>query len=150
MNYFDTFYENSDGDRHLFFTGRDNIIGLRHPEYSIKNTLKYNYIRIGYLYPDTTNLPSGYEVSVNEKFSIVSTGENGCSITVNLTGKFIDGRVVKDSFKCVAVSTDNYSKIPNIIITEQLVDVNNDGNISAVDYVNIKNYIMGTDSVIKN
>ena len=38
MNYFDTFYENSDGDRHLFFTGRDNIIGLRHPEYSIKNT----------------------------------------------------------------------------------------------------------------
>ena len=29
-------------------------------------------------------------------------------------------------------------------------DVNGDGNISAVDYVNIKNYIMGSENVIKN
>ena len=28
-------------------------------------------------------------------------------------------------------------------------DVNNDGSITAVDYVNIKNYIMGNNSVLK-
>jgi len=29
-------------------------------------------------------------------------------------------------------------------------DVNKDGTISAVDYVNIKNYIMGNNNVIQN
>ena len=40
-------------------------------------------------------------------------------------------------------------------VTETLIvliygDINGDGNISAVDYVNIKNYIMGSENVIKN
>ena len=29
------------------------------------------------------------------------------------------------------------------------IDVNGDGTISAVDYVNIKNYIMGNDSILR-
>lgn len=123
MEYFDTFYENSNGDRHLFFTGRDNIIGLRHPEYSIKNSSKYNFIRLGYIYPDTTNLPSGYEVNVSEKFSLMTVGDDIHSLTVNITGKFVDGRVVSDSFKCTAITTDKYDTDIEIILTEQLVDV---------------------------
>ena len=34
-------------------------------------------------------------------------------------------------------------------ITKLAADVNNDNDISAVDYVNIKNYIMGGNSVIE-
>ena len=41
----------------------------------------------------------------------------------------------------------NHDKI--IIIKDQLHE-NGGGNISAVDYVNIKNYIMGSENVIKN
>ena len=43
-----SFFEDSDANINFFYTGKDSIIGLAHPDYLFTNDASYDYVRVAF------------------------------------------------------------------------------------------------------
>lgn len=121
------FFEDDEENMHFFYTGRDNVIGLNHPDASLMNTLKYSYIRIATICCDQT-VTSSEEVTADVCLDMAGvaglsdTDSNSLICKAFIHGMFKNKRVIKDSFACVVSPCNNVEKIMEIYLTEEVID----------------------------
>ena len=124
-------YEDDEGNLFFYYTGKKSVIGLKHPDYMIKNEDNHKYARIALL---KFNEIGDNEIIVymNETLDVTtltSTTDGSAvnkmkSFKVHVECKGQAGRVDKDSVKCTIVNsnTADYktekSYLPYAIVTE--------------------------------
>ena len=143
----DAFFEDDEERIKFLYTGKNNVIGLRHFDASLRNRSNYQYIRIGRIIPDEKALSTDI-ISVDESLTIILASDTGSKMAnVHIHGLLQNRSVIKNSFSCtyspllnaedemtiylvkepengimnigIWVKTENYSKVfTNIVLSK--------------------------------
>lgn len=122
------FHEDHEETIDFFFNGKDDVIGLRHPDASLLNTSNHYYIRIG-LIEYEESLLSTDEITIDEELLIAEEVESSTSAnsgvvnSVHIHGIVKGKRAVKNTFRCICNPLLSDSGSMNIAVTEDSITV---------------------------
>ena len=128
-----SFFEDSNEDKHFFYTSKDSVIDHAYPNNCLTNDASYRFARV-VLCKYLEQLPD-YPIHIHEEFKIGFFNEDtgvtslNSSITVSLDAASLSGRAISGSINC----TCSAGKVNNlgvkdtdhrVIITEEEYDDN--------------------------
>lgn len=99
------FFEDDEGNLIFFYSGRDSILGLSHPDYIIQNSDSMRYARIAFLTPSDLG-DSDTPIYIEEKISVdiftptESKMNQTKSATITVTALAQSKRIRKDAVYC--------------------------------------------------
>lgn len=116
-----SFFEDSDANINFFYTGKDSIIGLAHPDYLFTNDASYDYVRVAFYKfytEDTTTI-----TNINETLDITliptdpnaMAGIDSCNFKIAFSAHGVGMRVKRDSIKATIAMS-------NVVDPEDVVD----------------------------
>lgn len=132
LKIYESYFEDSDANIYYFYSGKNTVIGLQHPDYRVDNEDNHKYARVAfYTYNDIGD--DTIIVYMNETLDITTiastTSEANASnmktfkVHFEATGKA--GRVSKDTIKCTVTNSNSIDSktasdkdYPKVIVTE--------------------------------
>lgn len=127
------FFEDDEANVIFFYSGRDSILGLTHPDYIVKNTDRMRYARIAFLTPSDLG-DSDTPIYMEEKLSvdIFTPIENNMgqtkSATITVAALAQSKRIRKDTVYCTVHNdfAHDINRNLNVYLTEDTY-LNTDG-----------------------
>ena len=132
LKIYESYFEDSDANIYYFYSGKNTVIGLQHPDYRVDNEDNHKYARVAfYTYNDIGD--DTIIVYMNETLDITTiasttSGANASNMKTfkvhfEATGKA--GRVSKDTIKCTVTNSNSIDSktasdkdYPKVIVTE--------------------------------